>query len=160
MSIRLPLYTVAQFTDTDTGTASVAGGVAHNFNVPQDTDNIVVKVTASVVGAGASVVLQTTDDGGTTWWDVARTSVVSNGLAQWISAPVINPGIATGQIKSASVISTGIGNPGASTLGSQQVSGMPILSQLNRVFTIYTGNITTSSVVTTVKVNSQTPSGQ
>jgi hypothetical protein len=155
MAVRLPLQTVGNFTDTDTGTASVKGGVAHQFNIPQDTDNIVVKFTASVVGASASTVLQTSDDGGTTWYDVARTSIVSNGVPQWLSAPIISPGVSTGVIQSASVVNAAIGTAAASTLGGQQVSGLPILGPTNRVFTIYTGNITASSVVTVVKVNSQ-----
>src|SRR5207244_2435272 len=95
MAVRLPLQNVGIFTDTDTGTASVAGGVPHPFQIPQDTDNIVVKMTASVVAAGASTVLQTSDDGGTTWFDVARTSIVSNGVPQWLSASVNSPGINT-----------------------------------------------------------------
>ena len=78
-SIRLPLTTVLDYDDVgQTGATSVAGGVAKTFKIPQDADNIVVKLTASVIAGAVSATLQTTDDGGTTWYDVARTSVVSN----------------------------------------------------------------------------------
>lgn len=159
MSIRLPLQGVATFTDTDTGTASVLGGVPHIFNIPQDTDNIVVKMTASLVGAGASTTLQTSDDGGTTWFDIARTSTVSNGLPQWLSGTTNSPGInPRTTFAGASIIGGTIGTAAASTLASGQVSGLPILGTVGRVFTIYSGNITTSSIVTVVKVNSQSGS--
>ena len=79
MSIRLPLKTVATFSDdNDTGTSSVGGAILHTFQLPQDTDNVVLKFTASVVAGGLSAVLQTTDDGGTTYYDVGRTSIVTN----------------------------------------------------------------------------------
>lgn len=159
MSIRLPTQTVLTATTTDTGTSSVAGGVPFPFLVPQDTDNIVVKFQASVVGAGASVTLQTSDDGGTTYYDVARTSTVSGagaGNAQWISAPVISAGInPRTTFSGGSVVGGTIGSAAASTLASGAVSGLPILGQQNRLFVIYSGNITTSSIVATVKVNSQ-----
>lgn len=160
MAIRLPLMTVLSVSNAgEDGTNSVVGGIAHEFTVPQDTDNIVVKFRASTVGGGASAFLQTTDDGGTTWYDVARTSVVSNAngvRAQWISAPVISAGQATGVNKANSIISAGIGLAAPSTLGSQQNSGLPILGQLNRVFVTLTGDVSGGTVLATeVKVNSQ-----
>lgn len=162
MAIRLPLQVVLNSDNsTEVGAGSVAGGVALPFIIPQDTDNVVVKFTASVAGAGVSAVLQTTDDGGTTWYDVARTSVVSNAnaaTAQWISAPVIGAGVATAFNQASSLLSVGIGSAAASTLGSQQNSGLPILSQQGRVFLRITGNITSAasnSITTQVKVNSQ-----
>lgn len=160
MSIRLPLTTVLSYDDAgQTGATSVAGGVAKTFYIPQDSDNIVVKLQASVIAGGVSAFLQTTDDGGTTWFDVARTSVVSNAngtTAQWISAPVVNGGVATGVNKASSLLSVGIGSAAASTLGSQAVSGMPILSTLNRVFLVYTAAVTsTDKALVQVKVNHQ-----
>lgn len=160
MSIRLPLTQVLDFNDSgDLGAGSVAGGVAKTFTIPQDTDNVVLKFTASITGGAASAVLQTTDDGGTTWYDTARTSIVSlvnDTTAQWLSVPVIGAGQRTGVIQSASVITAGIGSAAASTLGSQQVSGLPILSQQARAFLIYTGNLTSNNGARVqVKVNSQ-----
>ena len=161
MSIRLPLQTVLNVQNNgNLGVSSVAGGIATEFNLPQDTDNIVVKMTASVAGGGVSTILQTTDDGGTTWYDVARTSVVSNAVsenAQWLSVPVVGAGLRTGvTFGGASIISAGIGNAAASTLAQGQISGLPILSQRGRVFLVSTAATTTvSSVTTRVSVNSQ-----
>ena len=160
MSVRIPLVTVLDYNDAgQTGATSVAGGVAKTFNIPQDTDNIVVKLTASVIAGAVSATLQTTDDGGTTWYDVGRTSVVSNAngtTAQWLSAPVIGAGIATGVNKASSLLSVAIGSAAASTLGGQQMSGMPILSQAGRVFLQYTAAVTSTDLARVqVKVNSQ-----
>lgn len=161
MAIRLPLQTVLTVQDDgNLGVSSTAGGIAHAFTIPQDTDNIVVKLVASVAGGGVSAVLQTTDDGGTTWYDVARTSVVSNAPnqnAEWISVPVVGAGVRTGvTYGGASIISAGIGKSAASTIAQGQVSGLPVLSQYGRVFLISTAGVTTvTSVTTEVKVNNQ-----
>ncbi len=155
MSVRLPTQGIGNFIDVDSAASSVAGGVAHQFTVPQDTDNIIVKFTASVVGGGVSTVLQTSDDGGVTFYDIARTSVVSNGLPQWLSATTISNGVNT-QVKfGGSILQGTIGTAAASTLSAGQASGLPILGTINRVFTIYSGTPTVASVVTTVKVNQQ-----
>lgn len=162
MAIRFPLQGVLDRTITGNfGPNSVAGGVAIPFTIPQDTDNVLVKFTASTVGGGVSATLQTTDDGGNTWYDVARTSVVSNTggeqNAAWAAGTVINPGQATGFTQSASVLTVGIGNSAASTLGAQQVSGLPVMSQQARVFLIASGNPNNAAntVRARVYVNSQ-----
>src|SRR3990167_7793325 len=98
MGIRFPLQRIRVVNNgiIATGPASTAGGVANTFTIPQDTDNIVVKMTASIRTGGVSATLQTTDDGGTTWYDVARTSIVSRAIAenaQWLSVPVIGAGM-------------------------------------------------------------------
>ena len=163
MAIRLPLKKVGTFTDTTpTGPSSTAGGIAHEFLLPQDTDNVVVKMTASMAGTGVSAVLQTTDDGGTTYYDVARTSIVSNAnstTAQFLSVPVIGGGVTTAAtFATTSIVSMGIGDAAASTLAQRAVSGLPILSPQARVFIIIDGNITNATsneIVTEVMVNSQ-----
>ncbi len=166
MAIRLPLQTIGQFTETnELGTNSVAGGIAHPFQLPLDTDNVVVKFTSSMVSGGASAIFQTSDDGGVTYYDVARTSIVSNagattGTAQWLSIPVLGYGM-TGM---SSVVATGsiigfgatIGAAAASSLGSRQMSGLPILGIQNRVFIVLSGNTTSATsnvIVTTVSAN-------
>ena len=120
MSIRLPLQTVLDVTHTNQGPTSVAGGWAYPFKLPQDVDNVVVKVLPSVVAGGVSVIFQTSDDGGNTYFDVARTSIASangNGAAaQWLSIPVVSGGYRTGVTKSASVLVAGTGSASASTL--------------------------------------------
>jgi hypothetical protein len=160
MAIRLPLTGVLDYDDVgNVGASSVAGGVAKPFVIPQDTDNVVVKFTASTVGGGASATFQTTDDGGTTWYDVARTSVVSNAngtTAQWLSIPVVGAGVRTGVNQANSIISAGIGSAAASTLGGQQVSGLPLLSQQARVFLRYDAAVSANALTRVqVKVNSQ-----
>ena len=167
MSIRLPLSTlldVNNSTINSTGPASVNGGVAHPFLIPQDTDNIIVKFTASVMAGGASAVLQTSDDGGTNWYDVARTSIVSNAIgqnAQWLSTPVIGIGVRTtlmnnsvagGQAVASIYQATGQ----ATSLAQLSVSGLPILGRNARVFLLYTAAVTSIiSERVTVSANSQ-----
>lgn len=159
MSIRLPLRVVLDQNNSAivaTGPASTAGGVAYSFTLPQDTDGVVVKFQASVLAGGVSATLQTTDDGGTTWYDVGRTSIVSNAnstTAEWLSVPVTGFGYRGGNVV-ASTVATGsvvavtssilntIGSAAASTLGSHSYSGMPILSQQGRVFLRYTAAVT------------------
>lgn len=174
MGIRLPLQTALDYKEVDgntPGASSLVGGTALPFFIPQDSDNIVVKLRASTTGGGYSALIQTTDDGGTTWYDIARTSIVSNtGLAgglqnaEWLSIPVVGFSggkvvaslIATGSI--VGVTGSGGGRAAASTLASGTVSGLPILGTLNRVFLIATGTLTATSLVQVqVKVNSQTP---
>lgn len=174
MSIRLPLQTVLDVNNSTinaTGPASTAGGVAHQFTLPQDTDNIVVKLSASVMGGGVSATLQTTDDGGTTWYDVQRTSIVSNagestGTADWLTISTITPGMRTGVVVT-SVVATGsvvsfgsiagtTGTAAASSLGQKEVSGLPIMSQRGRIFLRYTAAVTSIiSERVKVMVNSQ-----
>ncbi len=174
MSIRKPLKTIQTFTDSDdTGTGSVIGGIQHEFFIPQDCDNVVVKVSASVSGTGISALFQTTDDGGTTYYDVARTSIVSDtrsGYEEWLSIPVNGQGIRSQVVLQTSVAGSSneaialntIGNtPAASTLGHSQLTGLPLLSDLARVFIIINGDVVSavSNVITTeVSVNSQTAS--
>lgn len=160
MAIRLPLQTVLDVQNNGLiGAASLAGGIATTFDIPQDTDNIVVKVVASTAGAGVSVFLQTTDDGGTTWYDVARTSIISDGAnAAWLTAGTTSAGMSTAQngFPTASILSVGIRNTAASTLAANQISGLPMLSQKARVFLKVEAAVNTvASVRTQVKVNSQ-----
>lgn len=160
MALRLPLQGILDVTNTDLGSASVAGGYAYPFKIPQDTDNIVVKFTPSVVTGHMGVIFQTTDDGGTTWYDVARTSTISLAARpEWLSIPVIssgiNPIVVSGS-NAGSVLGGSIGHAAASTLASRQVSGLPVLGIQNRVFAILGGGATVNSGSRIeVKVNSQ-----
>ena len=172
MGIRFPLKRVRVVNNgiIATGPASTAGGVATTFTIPQDTDNIVVKMTASIRTGGVSATLQTTDDGGTTWYDVARTSIVSNAngtTAEWLSIPVIGSGqrtgvVVTSVVAAGSVVSFGsvagtIGSAAASTLAQREVSGMPLLSTQGRIFLQYTSAVTSIlAEVVDVYVNSET----
>lgn len=170
MAIRIPTQGVANFTaaSAEVGASSVAGGIAFPFLLPQDTDNVMVKFTASVVGA-YSAVFQTSDDAGTTWYDVQRTSIVSNAnntTAEWLSIPVISPGIgisASASAGNSSVVGATIGSSAASTLGSRQYSGLPVLGTAARIFVRITGNITNAAANTftaKVFVNQQSSGNQ
>lgn len=164
MGIRLPLQAVLDVTHTNQGTTSVAGGWAYPFKLPQDTDNVVLKVLPSVVAGGVSVIFQTSDDGGTTYFDVSRTSIASaNGAGaapQLISVPVIgalNRSVPTASLIAAGSLLAGVfnGSASASTLTSGQNSGVPILGIQNRAFLISTGNATAIDTRIQVLVNSQ-----
>lgn len=165
MGIRKPLQTILDYNDAgQTGASSVAGGVARTFVIPQDSDAVVVKLTASVIAGAVSAVLQTTDDGGTTWYDVSRTSVVSNAnntTATWCAGFVNAGGIATAQngFPTNSILSVGMRNTAASTLAANQVSGLPMLSDLGRVFLIYTAAVSSTDLARVkVMVNSESDS--
>lgn len=165
MSIRLPLYTALASTNNDElGAGSVGGGVPVLFTIPQDTDNIVVKLTASTVGGGVSAQVQTTDDGGITWYGLGRTSVVSNANgdnAQWLSIPVTGFGTGGSSIVAVGSVQAGfaIGSAQPSTLATYgDTSGLPVLSQQARIVIQIVGNLSSSSILTQVKVNSQSAS--
>lgn len=161
MAIRFPLTVAKSQTFTnEVGESSLVGGIPVPVVLPQDTDNVVLKLTASTIGGGVSAVFQTTDDGGSTWYDVGRTSIVSRATtatAQWLSIPVISPGVGTAVLQTtASVYTASIGN--AASVAQQKMTGMPLLSQTARAFLILTGDHTTglgSSITVEIKVNSQ-----
>lgn len=170
MAIRLPLKTVlSSDKNGEVGAGSVNGVVSIPFTIPQDTDNVTVKLSASIVGGGVSAMLQTTDDGGTTWYGVARTSIVSNAVGdapEWLSVPVdgfgLRPGtltasvVATGSVFSSGSVFTTIGNAAPSTLGMKTQSGLPILSQQARIALQLTAAVSASpTLLVEVKVNSQ-----
>lgn len=168
MAIRLPLQTVLDFTDTGTGATSV---VSQTFFVTQDTDNIVVKVpVASINGTNptADVYLQTSDDGGTTYYDVLHLPTitgtsVNNANALWGSAPVIGAGMRSfsASVGGMSSILQVTGNASVRGLAAGQVSGLPILGIINRIQVAYGGTLAANNgVQVQVKVNSQSASGQ
>ena len=142
MAINSPTRVILDQTNTSLGAGSVAGGFAYTFNLPSDVTTIAVRWRPSVTTGHFGAILQTSPDGGTTYYDVARTSTISAAnavTAQWLTGSTIMPGVRTAVIQSASVISAGIGAAGASTLGSQQVSGLPLMGTANRIFLILGG---------------------
>ena len=171
MAIRIPTQTILDYNDAgQTGATSVLGGVALPFQLPQDVDNVVVKLSASVIAGGVSAVFQTSDDGGITYYDVARTSIVSNTgssilggggaiNAEWMSIPVISAGVnpqVISTVNAGSVLGGTTGAAAASTLGNRQVSGLPILGIQNRIFLRYTAAVTSTDLARVqVKCNSQ-----
>lgn len=166
MALRLPLQGVLDVTQTDQGPGSLLiGGWAYPFKLPQDTDNVLVKFTPSVTAGGISAIFQTSDDGGTTFYDVARTSIASNNLQGpfWMTVPVIQgPTIKSSLVAVGSVITVNNGGQsGASTLAANfgpTYSGLPIMGIQNRIFLITSGNATAVSARVQVLVNNQSAS--
>lgn len=144
MGIRLPLKTV--LTVVDSATSSIATGTIKTFTLPQDTDNMVVKLRASITGGGVSAFAQTTDDGGNTWYDLGRTSVISNGV-EWLTIPVAGS-------------ATAIGGATGSVVAGKTVTGLPVLSPTGRLVLSYaTAGTANTVVVAEVKVNSESQNG-
>lgn len=136
---------------------STSGIITQNFTVPQDSESLCAKIwldsTWNATGT-ATVFIQTTEDGGTTWRDVSVTQVgastvaatVGNQNAHFIPLNLTggsDHGISNyvGSV-AASTLTAGITN--ASMVGT--VSGLPILGTLNRVQIAYTATITTGGV--------------
>ncbi len=177
MSIRIPTQTVLDKTfgpSTTPGSASVAGIEAQTFILPQDVDNVLMKwYQASISGSGTvSLLFQSSDDGGLTFFDVARTNTYSssngatsilNGTAEWVSIPVISNGqtskFTSSLMQTGSLIGVSVGVIGkaaSSTLAAGQLSGLPLLGTTARVAVIYTGAITTNDgIKVKVLANSQ-----
>ncbi len=167
MAIRFPLKTVLSANNNDElGAGSALGVIAIPFTIPQDTDNVTVKLTATIVGGGGvSAQLQTTDDGGTTWYGVARTSLITAATGdktEWLSVPVDGFGLRGSSIIAVGSVVSGmpIGNAAPSTLSiGGGYTGMPILSTTARIaLQMNATAITSSSILTEVKVNSQSAS--
>ena len=121
MGIRNPLKKVLDYDDVNNvGATSVAGFVTKTFRLPQDSTNVVVKYTESTVGGGGRVTLQTTDDGGTTWYDVASTSLVSNATnatAEWITMGTISNAGAIGSAVAGGLAGGAAGIPNVAVPG-------------------------------------------
>ena len=170
MAIRLPLTTVLDYNDS--GNVGATSVVSQTFTVPQDTDNIILKVqTASINGTNptADVYLQTSDDGGTTFYDVLHLptitgTAIANASALWGSAPVNGVGVRSSSSPAASTASgttqvsvlTVTGNASVRGLAAGAVSGLPILGTTNRVQISYGGTIAANNGLRVkVLVNSQ-----
>lgn len=149
MGIRVPNSPVLDFTSV------IATATTDNATVllPQDTDSITVFVWAPTFGLTTDdVYIQTSPDGGTTWFDMADIQ---------LTAAVVfsNSRIATFNVvgaidKSAQAVNSAIGSAGASTVGANYYSGIPILGRNLRVFFKSTGT-GASSVRVQVYVQSQ-----
>ncbi len=169
MGIRFPLTTVLDYNDSgNTGATSV---VSQTFRVPQDADNIIVKVpVTSINGTSplAAIYLQTTDDGGTTWYDIARLpdvtqTAITNASALWMNANVNGLGVRTTRATQVSVLGGGnggsilaiTGNASMRSLDAGTISGLPIMGPLNRIQISYAGTVALNAgLQVQVKVNS------
>lgn len=170
MSIRKPLLTVLDYNDS--GNVGATSVVSQTFFVPQDADNILVKVpVTSINGTSplAAIYLQTTDDGGTTWYDIARLpdvtqTAITNANALWMNANVNGLGVRSTQAPTVSVLGGGAGasiltitgNASMRGLAAGGISGLPIMGPLNRIQISYAGTLLLNAgLQVQVKVNSQ-----
>lgn len=166
MSLRFPTP-IFQTTFPGTGGTSI---VSAPFRLPQDTDNVVLKIpVASINGTGPiiDVWFQTTDgtnspDSSTlSYYDVANLRItgqrINNDNAVWASIPVIGAGMRTTVLNTATVSNSVLtqgsilaitGNAGASTLGANQLSGLPLLSQQARIYMQMAGTVAANNGVT------------
>lgn len=135
-------------------TATSAGSTTYNFTIPQDAQSIVGKFwTASnftpTATNAAQVTIQTSEDGGTTWRDVAAwttQAAIVNDSAHFVSIPVAGA-VAHG-------VANWIGSVQASTLAlaatasvaTGVASGLPMMGTLGRVQVTITGTLTTGGV--------------
>ncbi len=133
--LRQPLLNLA------TSTLNTTGSQTDIFVFPfQDFDGVIAKLTVATLTATSSgsytVYLQTTDDGGTTWFDMQASTVVNsastttNAASQWFTVPVVptyfvnKPTLSDGTLTAAS-------------------SGIPLLSNQLRVKWAVSGTVTT-----------------
>lgn len=158
MALRLPLQTVLDYNDS--GNVGATSVVSKTFTIPQDSDNIVLKVPLASVNGTAPVVdiyLQTSDDGGTTFYDVAHLglpSTVTSSVLAVTNAKALFVANSS-QAVNASVISA----PSIRGLAVNTASGLPMLGTIGQVQIAYSGTITTNNgVQVQVKVNNQSSS--
>lgn len=146
MSIRFPLQVVKSITCTAT-----TGTTNYDFFLPQDCDSIVVKYYTGATFTGTSptcnVFVQTTDDGGTTWYDVVKftqiVAAVTKTNAAWATIGV-NTSRATASVS------------GCSTLTAGTQATLPILSRNMRIAVIVGGTqVANDGVEIRVYANSQ-----
>lgn len=138
-------------------TSTAAATVSYPFLIPQDADSIVAKIwLASGWNASgtATITLQTSEDGGSTWRDVSLTTVgaatvaadFNNDRAHFIPIPCLG---AVGR-----GVANYIGSVQASTIALAAVAssvngianGMPMLGVAARVQLVFTATITTGGV--------------
>lgn len=124
------------------------------FMIPGDADSIVAKFwTTSTFNPqstnAAQVTIQTSEDGGTTWRDVAAwtcQAAILNQLAHFASIPCIGT--------NSRGVANWIGSVAASTLAlaatasvaNGTASGLPMMGTLGRVQLTITGTLTTGGV--------------
>ena len=140
---------------TDTNTS---GTFTYPFQIPSDVDSICAKIWLqpgwSATGT-ATVYIQTTEDGGTTWRDVSVTNIgastvaasMNNQNAHFIPIACVSSGTArgiTGYVGSVAASTLAVSTTTASVGGL--ASGMPMLSTIGRFQITYTATISTGGV--------------
>lgn len=135
-------------------TAIAAGTTNFLFNIPQDAGSIIAKfwTTAGflpITTQSARCAVQTSEDGGTTWRDVAictMQAAITNDQAHFAAIPTL---LGTGK-----GVANWIGSVGSSSLVLAAVasvvngvaSGLPMMGTLGRVQVTITGTLDTGGV--------------
>lgn len=138
-------------------TSTAAATVNYLFTIPSDVDSICAKIwlDSGWSSSGATqVLIQTTEDGGTTWRDVSATNIgastvaasVNNINAHFISIACIGAsarGVANyiGSVAASSLVAA---NTAASATGI--TSGMPMISTLGRISLVFAATVSTGGV--------------
>lgn len=155
MSFRSPSASSSKiFSITDVNTSGI---ILNTFMIPQDADSIMAKVwlqgTWNATGT-ATITFQTTEDGGTTWRDVAAVTIGASTVAASMNntnAHFIDIGCIGSSDRG---VANYIGSVAASTLALAAVNasavgvtnGMVMISTIGRVQIAYTATITTGGV--------------
>lgn len=139
MSIRTPLRTAKQIVET-----ALTGTLLYTFNVDQDIDNLVCKMSVGTftgTSPTADIYIQTTDDGGTTWYDMGHfaqvTTAITNANALWMTIPVNG----TSAVSSSTTSNGYTGAAADASISASKVSGIPVLNNLVRVKVVYGGTV-------------------
>ena len=135
-------------------TATAAGTTNYTFTIPQDAQSIVGKIWTTtgflpITTQSAQVVIQTTEDGGTTWRDAAAATIqraITSDQAHFVTIPVAGAagrGIANwvGSVGSTSLIQAA-----TASVVTGIASGLPMLGSFGRVSVIVTGTLDTGGV--------------
>lgn len=140
--LRTPLN-IYSVTSTDLVTAG------YTFMAPTDITSLTFKMQtiggAALTGTSPTlnVYIQTTDDGGATWYDCAAftqltTNSLTNAAALWAVVPVDGTAAKTNGY-------TGVAT--AASITAANLSGLPILSQLVKISFVYGGTVATNAGV-------------
>ncbi len=141
--IRQPLQAIQTLTVTAT-TSSSTSFIAPN----NDYFSLVGKLSVTTLSGGTSptldVYVQTTDDGGTTWFDVAHFTQATGATANplWHILPNSQAG------------SAGVGAVGDKTI-SANAAGVPILSRNIKISYVYAGSPSAANWTLTLYAHNQ-----
>ena len=145
--LRVPTQTAKSLNITATTSGNSVNTLPNN-----DLHALVGKLTITTLSGTSptlDVYIQTTDDGGTTYYDVAhfaqQTGAVTNANALWVTIPVdMGDGKYVGAAADASI--------NAST-----VNGLPLLSSTYRVKYVYGGTVGTANWTLTLYQSTEEP---
>jgi len=139
--LREPIQTIA----SKNFTATISGN--DSFIIPfNDFDSILFRLdVSSLTGTSPTldVYIQTTDDGGTTWYDVAHFAQQTGATTNPLFAKVSQEG------------DSYIGAVGDASIAAGSVSGLPIMNKLVRIKYVFGGTVTAADFTVKAIVSEQ-----